>query len=56
MVVDPPDGRVPLRPEAIAKRDADLALDANVIRTLRAVGADASRAAMPKLVVSGGYN
>src|SRR6476659_9547615 len=27
MVVDPPDGRVPLKPEAVEKRDAALALD-----------------------------
>src|SRR3954466_13430106 len=27
MVVDPPDGRVPLKPEAVDKRDAALALD-----------------------------
>jgi hypothetical protein len=30
MVVDPPNGRVPLRPEAIMKRDATLALPADV--------------------------
>ena len=29
MVVDPPDGRVPLKPEAIEQRDAALALDAD---------------------------
>jgi len=33
MVVDPPDGRVPLRPEAAARRDRDLALPAdNLLR------------------------
>jgi hypothetical protein len=31
LVVDPPNGRVPLRREAAEKRDADQALDANVI-------------------------
>jgi hypothetical protein len=30
MVVDPPDGRVPLRPEALAQRDITLALPASV--------------------------
>ncbi|HEY7293024.1 MAG TPA: hypothetical protein VH583_24525 [Vicinamibacterales bacterium] len=29
MVVDPPDGKVPLRPEAIAQRDRELALPGN---------------------------
>ena len=29
MVVDPPDGRVPLKREAIEKRDADFAIDSN---------------------------
>jgi hypothetical protein len=29
MVVDPPDGRVPLKPEAVARRDAALALDSS---------------------------
>src|SRR5262249_50739559 len=29
MVVDPPDGRVPLKPEALARRDAALAIDAS---------------------------
>jgi hypothetical protein len=31
MIVDPPDGKVPLRPEAIAKRDAAQTLDADAI-------------------------
>lgn len=31
MVVDPPNGRVPLRPEAVEQRDATLALPADVI-------------------------
>jgi hypothetical protein len=31
MVVDPPNGRVPLRREAVEKRDADLALDAGYL-------------------------
>jgi len=55
MVVDPPDGRVPLRREAIDKRDADLALDANVIEHYGPWERCITRG-VPSSMFPGGYN
>jgi hypothetical protein len=55
MVVDPPNGRVPLRPEAVAQRDATLALPADVIEHYGPWERCITRG-VPGSLFPGGYN